>query len=149
MCAESPTPKTFSEASKAYDRSPASKRTQVARPVPATTHQLQTPSSSTLLTKRLHDKLHRIQKPTAMLPLSKGSESKLLSPTSQTSALKPLNGDVTLMLPSHYPAGHLPLTVASSCPLVQKIKSQSETEHSRVNTWPLCNHHLTYGKTTC
>lgn len=102
---------------------------------------LQTPSSSTLLTKRLNTKYHRIHKPLAVAPALTTSSYY----NQKTQPSKPLSQSMVRASGSE-PAHH-PLTVALSCPLHQKPGNLIESSKEQLAaTWPPIQYHPTYGK---
>lgn len=155
VCSRSPTNKTLCEPSKTCEQkhTVSTNPLLIASPLP----QLQKPTSSTLLTKRYHERLHRVQKPTALTPIE-GVPRKRFNADGTPSLIDmrtklktpPANNNLSNAQVLGIPTanGHVPLTVASSCPVQQNRRNGSELSHL-CQTWPPRNYHFTYGKYRC
>ncbi|XP_067935611.1 kinase suppressor of Ras 1-like [Watersipora subatra] len=137
LCSSSPILQSFSEASQVYCEGAAKNDKLDVKPVVVLpVHEFQKPSSSTLLARRLHN---RVQKP-ATFVLSENSTK--VSNTPGLVNLKLSQGNIRVPGQQSPSNCHSPLAIAASCPL-----QKNETLTARdmmARTWPPLRHHLTY-----
>ena len=161
VCPESPVTKSFTKL-QPTNQSNHRVTAPVARPslapdfTPTGRTTLQAPAQSTLMTKRLHEKLHRIHKPTPVSASSRDGSSihinAQITPNQQKQAISTpsLIVEAVRLQPGSPTSRHIPLAVAISCPLGgTRTKRQSRSESSKshlADTWPPINYHFEYGK---
>lgn len=164
LCPESPVTTSFAKLHPSSSQSHHRVAAPLARPslppeiiIQSAQTTLQTPAQSTLMTKRLHEKLHRIHKPTpcassGLTTSSLHAGSQITKSHQKQSISSPaLVVEMVALQPGSPTSRHAPLASTISCPLgaASTTKRQSKSESSKshlADTWPPIGYHFEYGK---